>query len=109
MKGYNGEREEIERLETTEARRALGVMPQRDGSEQDNLKYIREKGEAWADKVRTSALTRMEAWVATKATIWKTIEFPQKSMCATRARTCTIASFIWPMICARIATLCATC
>ena len=84
MKDLTGQPVTLQRLEATESRRALGVMVRRDGSDADNLRAIKRKGEEWADKVRTSKLTRMETWLATKATIWKTIEFPLRSMCATR-------------------------
>ena len=84
MRDPNGQQAPLTRLEANESRRALGVMPRRDGSEDDNLAYLKAKGRKWADRIRTSSLTRAEAWRAAKATIWRTFAFPTRSMCATK-------------------------
>ena len=86
MKNAQGQSIPLLRLEANESRRALGVMPRRDGSDADNLAYLKRKGEIWSDSLRTSKLSRAEAWMATKSTIWKSFEFPARSMCATTAQ-----------------------
>ena len=85
MRGPDGARAPLQRLEPTESRRSLGVMPRRDGSDCDNLALLRHKADAWADKIRTARLTHSEAWRATRGTIWRSIDFPLTTLCATAA------------------------
>jgi hypothetical protein len=77
----DGERVTIERLDVTEARKALGVKSRHDGKETDNVKFFRNKTSEWADHVRTNKMRSSDAWKALESTIMKGLEYPLMATC----------------------------
>ena len=77
----NNERVAIERLEVTEARKALGVKSRHGGKETDNVKYFRNETSEWADHARTDKPRPSDAWHALDSTIVKGLEHPLMATC----------------------------
>jgi hypothetical protein len=71
----------IERLDVTEARKALGVKSRHDGKETDNVKFFRNKTSEWADHIRTNKLRPTDAWKALNSTILRGLEYPLMATC----------------------------
>jgi hypothetical protein len=46
------------------------------GCSDDETEYLRQNGQAWANSVRSSNLTRDEVWYSLQHLVMKTIEYP---------------------------------
>jgi hypothetical protein len=62
--------------EPHKAGKSLGIMFAPSGCSDDETEYLRQKGQAWGNHVRSSSLTRDEVWYSLQHMIMKTIEYP---------------------------------
>ena len=76
VKNASGEESQLKLLGPKEAKRMLGVFLAIDGSNDVQIKHMRQVAAKWYDKVRTGHLTRIDAWIALNTTIMKTLEYP---------------------------------
>jgi hypothetical protein len=67
---------ELEHLEMTEARKTLGVKTARTGDNASQFEHLLEASQKWAAHIKASNLRQMDAWLALRSTIWKTLEYP---------------------------------
>ncbi len=70
------EKEPIERLPPSEARRALGIMSRPDGKMKEQRKHLRAKGEVWAANMNAKKIRMDDAWYCLSSSITKTINYP---------------------------------
>lgn len=82
----SGEDVEITRLEPDKAVLALGVMFAPNGSMHEEMVYLKNKGQIWAEQVRSSGITRNEAWYLLNSVVMKTIEYPLLSTTLSRSQ-----------------------
>jgi hypothetical protein len=66
----------LERLETHDARRTLGVRLAPDGNNAAEAIFLRERVNDWADRIRTGHLPRKLVWESWQTTISKSIQYP---------------------------------
>ena len=78
-------REPIERLPTSVASRILGVYMAPDGNQSEQIRQLRAKTEAWADRVRSGHLARGDAWHYFQSTIKRTMAYPLAATTLTEA------------------------
>ena len=71
-----GEDKSLDKLDITEARKALGVMVRHDGVQKDSAEFLRQKAAKWAKCVNSRTLDPEEARLALKTTIWRTLCYP---------------------------------
>lgn len=71
-----GARTPIQRHEPYESVSSLGLKFSPSGNMNDELDYLKEKSEQWAEHVRSGGVSRSEAWYLLNAVIMKTIEYP---------------------------------
>ena len=76
MQDTNFDTEELKSLEVYDAAEMLGVYLAADGNNDEQVEELREKGEKWADQVRSGYMNRYEAWLSLTTTIMKSIEYP---------------------------------
>jgi hypothetical protein len=67
---------ELERLEVTEARKTLGVNTAPTGDNTAQFEHMLESSQKWAAQIKASNLRQVDAWLALRSTIWKTLEYP---------------------------------
>jgi hypothetical protein len=67
---------ELERLEVTESRKTLGVKKAPAGDNTAQFEHILEASQKWAAQIKASNLRQMDAWLALRSTIWRTLEYP---------------------------------
>jgi hypothetical protein len=65
----SGDVDTLERVETKEGRRTLGVRLAPDGNNEAEYKYLKEQADQWADKVRCGMLDKRLTWQAFSSTI----------------------------------------
>ena len=73
----------LERLDPHESALTLGVQMPIDGSDTDELIYLRKKSVEFADRVRTGNLQRNDAWIGMRTTILKTFDYAMPAICLT--------------------------
>ena len=71
-----GERITIKRLDVTQSQRALGVRGAPDGTFFDELEYLKEKAQEWAEQIRVGFLDRATVLQAFHTTIMRTLHYP---------------------------------
>jgi hypothetical protein len=76
VRNPDGDIQEIERVETTEARRTLGVRLAPDGNNEAEIEYLTEQAELWADNVRTNNLDQRYVWQSLTTTIMAKLRYP---------------------------------
>jgi hypothetical protein len=76
LRNHAGDRVELERLEVTEARKTLGVKTAPTGDNTAQFEHMLEASQKWAAQIKASNLRQMDAWLAPRSTIWKTLEYP---------------------------------
>jgi hypothetical protein len=67
---------ELERLEVTEARKTLGVKTAPTGENTAHFEHMLEASHKWAAQIKESNMRQMDAWLALRSTIGKTLEYP---------------------------------
>jgi hypothetical protein len=67
---------ELERLEVTEAGKKLGVKTSPSGDNAAQFEHMLEASQKWAAHIKASNLRQMDAWLALRSTIWKTLDHP---------------------------------
>jgi hypothetical protein len=60
----------------TEARKTLGVKTAPTGDNKAHFEHMLEASHKWAAQIKASNLRQMDAWLALRPTIWKTLEYP---------------------------------
>jgi hypothetical protein len=76
---YNDEtntREPIPRLSCHTGKKALGIYTSPDGHMSHEAKYLRQKGQTWADSLRANRIRKDDSWYCLNSAIMKTIEYP---------------------------------
>ena len=91
----NGADTPIERLDPSEARKALGVWLAPDGNNDMAVEKLQKASKAWADRLRAGHLNQIDAWTAFQTTILKTVEYPLVALTLT-SKECT--KIEWPML-----------
>jgi hypothetical protein len=76
VRNHAGDRVELERLEVTEARKTLGVKTAPTRYNTAQFGHMLEASQKWAAQIKASSLRQMDAWLALRSTIWKTLEYP---------------------------------
>ena len=71
-------------MDPHQALKTLGVHLAMDGNFEEQTEALHRKTTQFADCIRTGFVTRMEAWIALKSTIWKAIEYPMEAVTLTR-------------------------
>jgi hypothetical protein len=84
VRNHAGDRVELERLEVTEAPNTLGVKTAPTGDNTAQFEQILEASKKWAAQIKVSNLRQMDAWLALRSTIWKTLEYPLTCMTLTK-------------------------
>ena len=79
IKGVDGVRVILERLEPSEARETLGVFIAMDGNWRAQVVQLLELTTVFAQQLRVGSVTPNEAWYAFTVTIMKTIEYPMEA------------------------------
>jgi hypothetical protein len=67
---------ELERWEVTEARKTLGFKTAPTGDNADQFEHMLEASQKWAAHIKASHLRQIDAWLALRSTIWKTLVYP---------------------------------
>jgi hypothetical protein len=75
----------LEHLETSEARRTLGVRLAPDGNNQAEVLFLKERVNNWADRIQTGHLPRRFVWESMHTTIIKSIQYPLLATTMTEA------------------------
>jgi hypothetical protein len=83
VRNHAGNRVELERLEVTEARKTLGVKTAPIGDNTAQYEHMLEASQKWAAQIKPSNLRQIDAWLALRSTIWKTLEYPLTCMTLT--------------------------
>ena len=78
------ELETLRRIEPTEAVKTLGVMLNMEGTDKEEVEYLREKAEVWAEHIRTGVITKNDGWYALNTTVMKTLEYPMAAICLSK-------------------------
>jgi hypothetical protein len=73
---HAGDRVELECLEVEEARKTIGVKTAPTGDNAAQFEHMLEASQKWAAQIRASNLRQMDAWLALRSNIWKTLEYP---------------------------------
>jgi hypothetical protein len=60
----------------TEARKTLGVKTAPTGGNTAQFEHMLEASQKWAAHIKASNLRQIDAWLALRSTIWKTLEYP---------------------------------
>jgi hypothetical protein len=60
----------------TAARKTLGVKTAPTGDTTAQFEHMLEASQKWAAQIKASNLRQMDAWLALRYTIWKTLEYP---------------------------------
>jgi hypothetical protein len=76
VRSHAGDRVELECVEVTEARNTLGVKTAPTGDNPDQFEHMLEASQKWEAQIKASNLRQMDAWLALRSTIWKTLEYP---------------------------------
>ena len=76
MLGPTGQREHLQRINPSEARKTLGVMMAVDGNEREQASRLRDKVMEWANAIRCGWLKRNDVLPLLQCTVMKTIEYP---------------------------------
>jgi len=76
IKDTDGELKELTQLAADEAQKMLGVWLAPDGNNEKQVEEMRATTVAWAEKVRTGAIDRRDAWQALTLTVMKKLEYP---------------------------------
>jgi hypothetical protein len=66
---------EIERLEVAEAWKTLGVKTALTGDNTAQFGHMLEASQKWAAQIKASNVRQIDAWLALRSTIWKTMEY----------------------------------
>jgi hypothetical protein len=74
---------ELERLEVTEARKTLGFETAPTGDNTAQFEHILEASNKWAAQIKASNLRQMDALLALRSTICKTLDYPLTCMTLT--------------------------
>jgi hypothetical protein len=74
----------LPRLEPNQANETLGIYLAMDGNHQEEINKLRSKAEEFAGHVRTSMVTREEAWYSLHSTVMKTLEYPMEALSLTK-------------------------
>jgi hypothetical protein len=75
VRNHAGDIVELERLEVPEDRTTLGVKTAPKGDNAAQFEHMLEASQKWAAQIKASNLTQMDAWLALRSTIWKTLEY----------------------------------
>jgi hypothetical protein len=67
---------EFERLEVAGDRNTLGVKTAPTGDNTAQFEHMLEASQKWAAQTKASNLRQMDAWLALRSTIWKTLGYP---------------------------------
>jgi hypothetical protein len=59
-----------------EARKTLGFKTAPTGDNTAQFDHMLQKSQKWAAQINESNLRQMDAWLALRSTIWKTMEYP---------------------------------
>jgi hypothetical protein len=76
IRGVDGVRVTLERLEPSEARETLGVFIAMDGNWREEVRVLKEKTITFAEQLRVGSVTPNEAWYSFNVTVMKSIEYP---------------------------------
>jgi hypothetical protein len=76
FRNHAGDRGELERLEVTEAQKTPGVKTAPKGDNTAQFEHIPEASHKGAAQIKASNLRQMDAWLALRSTIWKTLKYP---------------------------------
>ena len=76
VKDSEGNAKVIEKLAASDSRRTLGVRLAPDGNNEAEVKFLRERAQNWADRVRTGHLPRRLVWESMNTTILKSLQYP---------------------------------
>jgi hypothetical protein len=74
----------LHRVESEEAVESLGVMLNMEGTDKEQAVYLQQKGEDWAELIRSGRITKDDGWYALNTTIMKTFEYSMAETCLTR-------------------------
>jgi hypothetical protein len=66
---------ELENLEVPEARKTLGVKTAPIGDNDAQFEHMLEASQKWAAHINAINLRQMDAWLALRSTIWKTLDY----------------------------------
>jgi hypothetical protein len=81
IRGVDGIRVTLERLEPSEARETLGVFIAMDGNWRAEIVALLEKTSTFADQLRVCFIQPNDAWHAFITTIMKSLEYPMEATC----------------------------
>jgi hypothetical protein len=76
IRGVDGVRVTLERLEPSEARGTLGVFIAMDGNWREEVRVLKEKTITFAEQLRVGSVMPNEAWYSFNVTVMKSIEYP---------------------------------
>ena len=86
IKDSNGQQKVLEQLAANEAQKMLGVWLAPDGNNKKQVEEMRKQTVEWAEKVRTGAIDRRDAWQALNSTILKKLEYPLVALTLSKAQ-----------------------
>jgi hypothetical protein len=66
----------LDRITTSEGRRALGVRLAADGNNRDELAHLQQRSKYWANKLLSSKMRRSITWTAFHTTIMPALTYP---------------------------------
>jgi hypothetical protein len=74
----------LKQVEPRESAKTLGFMLNMEGTDAYQSVYLRQKGEDWAELIRSGQITKNDWWYALNMTIMKTFEYPMAATCLSR-------------------------
>jgi hypothetical protein len=83
VRNHAGDRVELEHLEVIEAWKTLAVKTSPTGDTNAQFDYMLEASHTWAAHIKASNLRQIDACLALRSTIWKTLEYPLTCMTLT--------------------------
>jgi hypothetical protein len=84
IRGVDGVRVTLERLEPSEARETLGVYIAMDGNWREQIQALLEKTIQFAEQLRVGSVKPNEAWYAFIVTVMKALEYPMEATFLTK-------------------------
>lgn len=81
MIGPNGKREELQKIEATEARETLGVWQAANGQEKTQVEKLKEKVQDWGNKINSSHINPQRNNHHSHSHYWENNKIPTGRHC----------------------------
>ena len=83
---------DLQRLETHESVKVVGVEQALDGNMDGQLEALKKQCDDWAISIRKGYITRQDAWLFLQTKLWPSLRYPLLSTTFTKAQGITIMS-----------------